>query len=45
MNVGGPAFTHVMYADDIFLFARANGREVKIWMNALKSTANGLVNL
>ena len=30
MNVGGPAFTHVMYADDIFLFARANGREVKI---------------
>ena len=30
MNVGGPAFTHVMYADDIILFARANGKEVKI---------------
>jgi hypothetical protein len=30
MNVGGPAFTHVMYADDIILFARVNGKEVKI---------------
>jgi hypothetical protein len=30
MNRTGPAFTHVMYADDLFLFARANMREVKI---------------
>jgi hypothetical protein len=30
MNVGGPAFTHVMYANDIILFAKANCREVKI---------------
>lgn len=30
MNVGGPAFTHVMYADDIILFAKANCQEVKI---------------
>ena len=30
MNVAGPAFTHVMYANDIMLFAKANSSEVKI---------------
>ena len=28
MNRNGPAFTHVIYADDIMLFAKANCREV-----------------
>ena len=30
MNPSGPAFTHVMYADDLMLFAKASTREVKI---------------
>ncbi len=29
MNKNGPAFTNVMYADDIMLFARASSREIK----------------
>lgn len=34
MNRTGPAFTHVMYADDLMLFARAQCREIKLWMIA-----------
>uniref|UniRef100_A0A2N9H0H1 aminobutyraldehyde dehydrogenase n=1 Tax=Fagus sylvatica TaxID=28930 RepID=A0A2N9H0H1_FAGSY len=30
MNPSGPAFTHVTYADDLMLFAKASTREVKI---------------
>jgi hypothetical protein len=30
MNVNGLAFTRVMYADDIMLFAKANSKEVRI---------------
>ena len=30
MNVSGPTITHVMFADDLMLFARANRREVGI---------------
>ena len=30
MNPSGPAFTHVMYTDNLMLFAKASTREVKI---------------
>jgi hypothetical protein len=30
MNANGPTFTHVMYADNIMLFAKANSSEVQI---------------
>ena len=29
-NLAGPAFTHVMYADDVMMFARANSLELAI---------------
>jgi hypothetical protein len=30
MNLAGPAFTHVMYVDDVMMFARANSLELAI---------------
>jgi hypothetical protein len=40
MNVAGPAFTHVMYADGIMLFAKANSSEVKILDECLDTYCN-----
>ncbi len=37
MNVAGLAFTHVMYADDIMLFAKANSSAVKILDDCLET--------
>uniref|UniRef100_A0A2N9HI48 Reverse transcriptase domain-containing protein n=1 Tax=Fagus sylvatica TaxID=28930 RepID=A0A2N9HI48_FAGSY len=37
MNVDGPSFTHVLYTDDIMLFAKASSREVQILDNCLES--------
>ncbi len=30
MNLAGPAFTHVMYVDDLMFFAKASSQEVQI---------------
>ena len=36
MNLGGLAFTNVMYADDLILFSKANRREATILHECLK---------
>jgi hypothetical protein len=36
MNLGGPAFTHVMYADDLILFSKENRREATILNECLE---------
>ena len=36
MNPSGPAFTHVMYADDLMLFAKATSREVSVLDDCLE---------
>jgi hypothetical protein len=42
MNVAGPAFTHVMYVDDIMLFAKANVREVGVLDECLNTYCSWL---
>jgi exonuclease III len=37
MNVTGPAISHVMFADDIMIFAKANRREVEVVDDCLES--------
>ncbi len=37
MNVTGPAITHVMFADDLMIFAKAQRREVEIINNCLET--------
>jgi hypothetical protein len=37
MNPAGVAFTHVMYADDLILFAKATNREVKVLNDCLEN--------
>ena len=37
MNVAGLAFTHVMYADDIMIFAKANCNEISVLDNCLET--------
>ena len=47
MNTNGLAFTHVMYADDLILFAKASNREVKVLDDCLEkycSWSSQLVN-
>ena len=36
MNRGGPDISHVMYADDIMLFSKANVREVEVLNGCLE---------
>ncbi len=45
MNISGLAFTHVMYADDIILFTKANFREAKILDACIEKYAYDLVKL
>uniref|UniRef100_A0A2N9FLL0 Reverse transcriptase domain-containing protein n=1 Tax=Fagus sylvatica TaxID=28930 RepID=A0A2N9FLL0_FAGSY len=47
MNTNGLAFTHVIYADDLILFAKASNREVKVLDDCLEkycSWSDQLVN-
>ena len=37
MNVTGPAISHMMFADDIMIFAKANRKEVEVVDDCLKS--------
>ena len=37
MNVTGPSISHVMFADDIMIFAKANRREVEVVDDCLES--------
>jgi hypothetical protein len=45
MNLDGPAFTHVMYADDIMLFAKASNSEGKILDDCLEKYCSWLGQL
>ena len=45
MNVVGPAFTHVMYADDIMIFAKANCNEICVLDNCLETYCEWLGQL
>ena len=36
MNTNGLAFTYVIYADDLMLFAKATNREVKVLDDCLE---------
>ena len=45
MNTNGPAFTHVMYADDLMLFAKATTREVQVLDECLEKYCEWFVQL
>ena len=40
MNRGGPAFTNVMFADDIMLFSKALSRDVAALNKCLETYCN-----